>query len=283
MVAVVRLDRRIHGWNVGRGGIVVLHRLQAVVGVRRSVGTAGFREKLVRRNGLLMIHLRRDLARQMSVLRRTLIMTAAMERLSGIALMGLSQREIFARRRRRGEVAVMFTGNVGDVVRVLERGRAADGVEVRAVVVGLRLRDQVVIGLRGIGHVCMPLARMQTRILVGLMSTMVLADVQSHVVVVIVIAMVLADVQSHVTMVIMVAVVLTSVQSGVAAMVMIALVLADVQTHVAVVSVVAMVLTCVQPHVVMAVVIAVVLSMMQSGITAIGIMCAGWVPGVVIG
>ena len=98
MVTVVRLDRRLHGRNVGCGGIVVLQRLQTVVGVRRSVRAAGFREELIGRNGLLMIHLRRDLAHKLVVFRRTLIMTAAMERLSGIALVGLSQREIFARR-----------------------------------------------------------------------------------------------------------------------------------------------------------------------------------------
>ena len=89
----------------------------------------------------------------------------------------------------------MFAGNVGDIVRVPERCRAAgSGVEVRAVVVGLGLRDQVVIGLRGIGHICMPLVRMQTRILVGLVSTMVLADVNSHVAVMIEVAVVLANV-----------------------------------------------------------------------------------------
>lgn len=96
MVAVVRLDRRLHRRNVGRGGIVVLHRLQAVVGVGCSVSAAGFREKLVRRNRLLMIHLRRDLARQLGVFRRALIVAATMEGLFRIALMGLGQREIFA-------------------------------------------------------------------------------------------------------------------------------------------------------------------------------------------
>ena len=55
-------------------------------------------EKLIRLDRLLMILRRRDVSRHLRVVRCCLIMATAMNDLSGIISMGLSQREIFARR-----------------------------------------------------------------------------------------------------------------------------------------------------------------------------------------
>ena len=121
MMAVVRLDRRLHRRDVGGGGIFVLHRLQTMADVSHPMGAAGIRQKLIGRNRLLMIDRRRDVARHLRVCECALIMAAAVDGLSGITVMGLSQRQIFTRRRRRRDVAVMIGGgSIGDVVRRLE-------------------------------------------------------------------------------------------------------------------------------------------------------------------
>jgi hypothetical protein len=117
---MIRLDRRLHRRDVGCGGILVLDGLQPMIDVRRSVGAADLREKLIRRDRRLMIDLRRDATRHLGVFGCALFMARAMEELSGIALMRLSQREIFARRRQRRDVAMMFPGNTGEVLRMLE-------------------------------------------------------------------------------------------------------------------------------------------------------------------
>ncbi len=83
---------------MGRSSFVVLHRLQAMVRARRSVITAGLGEKLIGRNGRLMVFRRRDVACHMRVIGNALVMAAAMGCLPGIAIMSLSQREIFAHR-----------------------------------------------------------------------------------------------------------------------------------------------------------------------------------------
>jgi hypothetical protein len=119
-MAVVRLGRHLHGRHVGRSSVVVLHRLQRVVYVGHSMVAAGLSEKLIGRDRLLMIDQRRDVARHLRVIGRILIMAAAVEGMSCITLMGLSQREIFARRRRVS--TVMGPGNIaaGKVVHMLE-------------------------------------------------------------------------------------------------------------------------------------------------------------------
>ena len=152
MAAVIRLDRHLHRWHRG-GGIIVLHRLLIVTHVRRAMGAAGFGKELIGRNGRLVIH-QCDVARQSRVLGSALIMASAMDGLSGVAIMRLGQREIFARRRRRRDITVMSVADAGQVVRVLERSRTAvAGISMRSIVmIGcLGLRDQVLIGLRGIG------------------------------------------------------------------------------------------------------------------------------------
>jgi hypothetical protein len=98
MMAVIRLDWHLHGRDVGCSSIVMLHRLLVVVDLRRAMAATGFGEKLVRRDRLLMVDLQRDVARQLRVFGSTLTVVPAMDGLSGIALMGLGQREIFARR-----------------------------------------------------------------------------------------------------------------------------------------------------------------------------------------
>jgi hypothetical protein len=117
---MIRLDRRLHRRDVGRGGILVLDGLQTMIDVRRSVGAAGLREKLIRRDRRLMIDLRRDATCHLGVFGCALFMASAMEELSGITLVRLSKREIFARRRQRREVAMMLPGNTGEVLRMLE-------------------------------------------------------------------------------------------------------------------------------------------------------------------
>ena len=150
MVALLR--RRLHGRDVGCGGIVVLHRLQTVVDIRRSMGAGGLCEKLIGRRRLLVVLRRRDVTRHLGVLGCTLIMATAMGCLPGIIGMGLSQREIFCRRRRRSNV-VMISGNV-NTVEVLRMLAARCGGSVRPIVVigRLGLRDHVLIRLCRIGH-----------------------------------------------------------------------------------------------------------------------------------
>jgi hypothetical protein len=156
-VAVVRLGRHIDGLHMGRSAVVVL-RLHAVVRARRSmVVAAGLREKLVGRDRRLVTFRRRDVACHMRVIGNTLVMAAAMGWLSGIAIMRLSQREIFARRRRRRIRTVMVPGKItmGEIVHMLKRRRVAcDIVSVSAIMVigGLGVRNQILIGLRRIGH-----------------------------------------------------------------------------------------------------------------------------------
>ena len=119
MVAMFRLDRHLHGRHVGRSGVLVLHRLQRVVHVRHSMVAAGLSEKLIGRDRLLMIDLRREVARDLRVVGRTLIVAAAVEGMSCITHMGLSQREIFACRRC---VAAVMAGDIaaGEVVHMLD-------------------------------------------------------------------------------------------------------------------------------------------------------------------
>jgi hypothetical protein len=152
VVDLLRLDRRLRGRDVGRGRIVVLHRLQPMVDIGRFMGAGGLCEKLIRRERLLMVLQRRHVARHLRVIGRTLIMATAMRCRSGIIGMGLSQREIFCRRRRRRNV-VLFSGDVrtGEVLRMLA---ARSGGSVRPIVVigRLGLRDQVLIRLCRIGH-----------------------------------------------------------------------------------------------------------------------------------
>lgn len=83
-MTVIRLDRHLHSRDVGCSGIVVWHRLLIVVGVRRSIGVAGFRKKLIGRDRLLVIDLRCNAAGQLGVFGSILIMAPAMDRLSGI-------------------------------------------------------------------------------------------------------------------------------------------------------------------------------------------------------
>jgi hypothetical protein len=190
MVAVVGLDRHLYGLRVGRGGIVMLHRLQAVLRVRRSMSTAaGFHEQLIRRNRMRVVlrHRAEVVASQLRIVDdATLIMARGMGALAGIASVGLSQREIFVRRRRCSNIAMMSAGRIasGYVLCMLEcRCAAGAGIDVTGVVV-IGLRDEVLIGLCGIGHrgIGVSLAQMLAHIVVArsavIISTMViLADV----------------------------------------------------------------------------------------------------------
>lgn len=283
MMAVIRLDRHLHGRDVGCAGIVMLHRLRIVVDIRRAVGAAGFREELIRRDRLLMIDRRCDVACQLGVFGSTLIVAPAMEGLSGIALMGLGQREIFARRRRRRDTTVMFVADVGEAVRVFKRG---PGVGVRSIVMlgRMGLRDQILIGLRSIREIGMPLGGMQTDIGGGPTSVIVLSDVRAHVAGVILSVMALSDVQSHVTGMIVAVLVLTNMQSHIAGMIVGTLILSDMQSHVAGMIMAVMVLAGVQPDVALTSMVAAILARMQSCVAAINVVhCAGLVSSAVVG
>jgi hypothetical protein len=120
-VPMLCLNRHLHGRHMGRTSFVVLHRLQAMVRARRSVVTSGLGEKLIGRNGGLMIFRRRDVTRYLCIFGSALIMATAVELLPRIAIMGLSQCKIFAGRRSRN-VAMMIPGviSMSEIVHVLE-------------------------------------------------------------------------------------------------------------------------------------------------------------------
>lgn len=109
MVAMVRFRQHLHGRHMGGGSVVMLHRLQRMLYVRHSMGLAGLCEKLIGCDRLLMVDLRRDVARHVRVVGRALIMATTVKGMAGVTLMRLSQSEIFARRRRGSALMVSLT------------------------------------------------------------------------------------------------------------------------------------------------------------------------------
>lgn len=105
---------------MSRGGIIMLHRLKRMLHIRHSVGAPGLREQLIGCDRLLMVDLRRDVARDVRIVGGALIVSRAVKGMSGITLVRLSQREIFASRR--DGSAMMVTGKLGsgEVLRMLE-------------------------------------------------------------------------------------------------------------------------------------------------------------------
>jgi hypothetical protein len=152
---------------------------------------------------------------------------------------------------------MMISGTIAiaDVVPMLERrciARSGGGVRSVRMTGRLGLRDQVLIGLRRIGRrrIGMPLAEMQTDIVVGLGSGMALTNVQPRVAMLVVDGIVLANAKPRVAMVVVVAMVLADMQSRVAVAIAGSIVLTDVQPHVAMAVVVSVALANVQSHVV---------------------------------